>query len=85
VEIGYLTVESADCLTSSHGDVHAHNIKKEGRIFVLGKRILVSVIDLRGAEFEKEYTCVLCTPVKRLLLERIPRRKYESVYFSISF
>ena len=56
MEIGYLTVESADCLTSSHGDVHAHNIKKEGRIFVLGKRILVCVIDLRGAEFEKEYT-----------------------------
>ena len=56
MEIGYLTVESADCLISSHGDVNAHNIKKEGRIFVLGKRILVCVIDLRGAEFEKEYT-----------------------------
>ena len=56
MEIGYLTVESADCLTSSYGDVHAHNIKKEGRIFVLGKRILVCLIDLQGAEFEKEYT-----------------------------
>ena len=59
MEIGYPTVGIGwlfDFEPSEIGDVHAHNIKKEGRIFVLGKHILVCVIDLRGAEFKKEYS-----------------------------
>ena len=59
MEIGYPTVGIGwllDFKPSEIGDVHAHNIKKEGKILVLGNSILVCVIDLYGAESEKEYT-----------------------------